>query len=103
MSVDHTADSSHYCICKLGVGKIMVYCNNRNCEKDIWFHLERIRMKEDDVTDDVPNSFDKTCRERKLQPSSSGIFPEGLNNMLRHNAVKKTDGPRVIIHCTLDI
>lgn len=49
MSVDHTADSSQYCICKLDVGEIMVYCNNRNCEKDTWFHIERIRMKEDDV------------------------------------------------------
>lgn len=45
----------------------------------------------------VQNSFDKTGRERKLQPSSSEIFPEGLNNMVRHNAVKETDGPRVII------
>lgn len=49
MSVDHTADSSQYCICKLDVGEIMVYCNNRNCEKDTWFHIERIRLKEDDV------------------------------------------------------
>lgn len=80
----------------------MVYCNNRNCEKDTWFHLERIRMKQNDVTDDVPNSFDKTGRERKLQLSSSGIFLEGLNNMVRHHAVKETDGPRVIIHWKLD-
>lgn len=49
MSVDHTADSSQYCICKLDIGEIMVYCNNRNCEKDTWFHIERIRMKENDV------------------------------------------------------
>lgn len=91
MSVDHTGDSSQYCICKLDVGEIMIYCINRNCEKDTWFHLERIRMKEDDVTNDVPNSFDKTGRESKLQPSSSGIFPEGLNDMVRHNAVKETD------------
>lgn len=47
--VDYTADTSQYCICKLNVGEIMVYCNNRNCEKGIWFHLERIRMKEDIV------------------------------------------------------
>lgn len=58
MSVDHTADSSQYCICKLDVGKIMVYCDNRNCEKGTWLHLERIRMKEDDVTDD-----DRFCFE----------------------------------------
>lgn len=73
MSVDHTADSSQYCICKLDIGEIMVYCNNRNCEKDTWFHIERIRMKENDVMmmfRIVPNSFDKTGRERKLQPSS---------------------------------
>lgn len=103
MSVDHIAESSQYCICKLDVGEIMVYCNNRNCEKGTWFHHERIRMKEDDVTDDVPNIFDKTCGERKLQPSSLGIFQESLYNMVRHNAVKETDGPRVIIHWTFDV
>lgn len=58
VSVDHTADSSQYCICKLDVGKIMVYCDNRNCEKGTWLHLERIRMKEDNVTDD-----DRFCFE----------------------------------------
>lgn len=51
----------------------------------------------------VPNSFDKTGRERKLQPSSLGIFAEGLNNMVRHNAVKETDGPRVIIYWKFDV
>lgn len=33
VSVDHTADSSQYCICKLDVGGTMVHCNNPNCEK----------------------------------------------------------------------
>lgn len=51
MSVDHTADSSQSVTVSLMV-EIMVYCNNRNCEKGTLFHLERIRMKEDDVTDD---------------------------------------------------
>lgn len=51
MSVDHTADSSQSVTVSL-MFEIMVYCNNRNCQKGTLFHLERIRMKEDDVTDD---------------------------------------------------
>lgn len=74
VSVDHTADSSQHCICKLNVGGTMIYCNNPNCEKGTWFHLECIGMEEDDVTDDdwfcSEECRQKRAVERKLQPTS---------------------------------
>lgn len=61
-----TADSSQYCTCKLDVGKIMIYCDNRNCEKCTWDHLERIRMKELlMMTGFVSNSFAKNGSWKK--------------------------------------
>lgn len=74
VSVDHTADRSQHCICKLNVGGSMFYCNNPNCEKGTWFHLECIGMEEDDVTDDYwfcsEECRQKRVVERKLQPTS---------------------------------
>lgn len=64
VSVDHTAYSSQYCICKLNVGGTVVYCNNPNCEKGTWFHLECIGMEEDDVTDDDWFCSEE-CRQKK--------------------------------------
>lgn len=42
VSIDHTANSSQYCVCKLDVGEIIVYCNNRNWEKGTWFRQKRV-------------------------------------------------------------
>lgn len=116
VSVDHTADSSQYCICKLDVGGTMVYCNNRNCENGTWFHLECIGLEEDDVTDE-----DWFCSEECRQKKGRGkkttadklkdlkkeyverLLWRGLNNMARHDAVKENDGPRMIIHWKFDM
>lgn len=111
VSVDHTADSSQYCICKLDVGGTMVYCNNRNCEKGTWFHLECLGMEEDDVTDDDWFCFEE-CRQKRGRGKKTTadklkdlkkeyverLLWRGLNNMARHDAVKENDGPRMIIH-----
>lgn len=111
VSVDHTADSSQYCICKLDVGGTMVYCNNPNCEKGTWFHLECIGMEEDDVTDDDWFCSEE-CRPKKGRGKKTTadklkdlkkeyvkrFLWRGLNNMVRHGAMIENDGPRMIIH-----
>lgn len=39
----------------------MVYCDNLNCEKGIWFYFECIGMEEDDVIDDDWFCFEECC------------------------------------------
>lgn len=64
VSLDETADTIPYCICKLDVGGTMVFCNNAGCEKGLWFHLECLGLEEDEVTDD--NWFcSEECRHKE--------------------------------------
>lgn len=59
----------------------MIYCNNRNCEKGTLFHLERIRMKEDDVTDDDDWFCSEKFRQKRVVKENYRFQLQGFLKM----------------------
>ena len=51
VATDKAIEESPYCLCKLITGGDMVYCCNTDCPRGSWFHLECLRLEQDDVTD----------------------------------------------------
>lgn len=112
-------DTYPFCICKEDVeGADMVYCENKNCPNGVWFHLECMDMTPDDVPDGKWYCSDD-CRNPK--PKKRGrkavvdklfdgkrnyaiaVMWRGLNQRVRHDAIRENDGPRMIMHWKFDM
>ncbi|XP_014678940.1 PREDICTED: uncharacterized protein LOC106818780 [Priapulus caudatus] len=105
-----------YCVCKQDFpGSAMIFCENRNCRRGTWFHLECIGMKEDDVPDGKWYCC-ISCHTSAESPTldyqgpvdvkrlyTSRLMWRGLNQKVRRDAIRENDGHRIILHWKFDM
>lgn len=112
-----------FCICKTEVpGSDLVFCDNRNCPRGVWFHLDCMNMESDDVpdgkwycSDDCKSSSitKKRKQKKKMTVAESMIDSKynytirliwrGLNQMVRRDAIRENDGKRMLLHWRFDM
>ena len=120
VAVDKFVATSLHCVCKLEVGGDMIYCFNKNCQFGQWFHLECIGLSEDDIPE-VSWFCSDICRNEKASARGKKkktvvdkfrdlkkeyvetLIWRGLNEMIRRDAIKENDGPRMIRHWKADM
>ncbi|KAL3867568.1 hypothetical protein ACJMK2_040455 [Sinanodonta woodiana] len=115
---------SDYCICKQDIpGSDMIFCENRNCDRGIWFHLECIEMDVENVPDGnwfCSNDCEtavfnkKSMKERKKKTVAESlndnkrnytilVMWKGLNQQVRRDAIRENDGERMLLHWRFDM
>ena len=106
-----------YCICNLNIGGEMVYCFNKKCEKGSWFHLECLGVTSDELPEGdwfCCSSCQKEASKKPRKRNAANLIDSkqeyvkqllwyGLNDLIRHDAVKENDGVRMIRHWKFDI
>ena len=120
VAIDRKIDKVLHCICKLDIGGTMIYCNNQDCDKGTWFHLECLGMEEDEVPEGewfccedcrISSTSRRGRKKKKTVENFKDLKLEyvqrllwrGLNCRARHDAVKENDGPRMIRHWKFDM
>ncbi|KAK6178242.1 hypothetical protein SNE40_013050 [Patella caerulea] len=116
-----TIDVYYYCICKLDIpGSKMIYCENRNCKRGIWFHYECVDLEEENVPEGLwfcspacekekakRKSKKKVCVADSLLDRKglyvSKVIWSGLNQKVRRDAIRENDGERIILHWKMDL
>ena len=59
-----------YCVCRTEQsGAIMVFCDNKNCLKGVWFHVDCLNMEEENITQGVWYCS-TTCEEENVKRKS---------------------------------
>ena len=122
LNQDEIQEDYQYCICKEDIpGATMIFCDNKNCTKGNWFHLECMEMAEEDVPDDKWYCSEE-CRFAKSKRGKSGkrrttsssltdhkrdyalmVMYRGLNQKVRRDAIRENDGELMIRHWKFDM
>ncbi|XP_056001447.1 uncharacterized protein LOC130048570 [Ostrea edulis] len=109
-----------FCICKLEKpGAIMIFCNNKNCTRGIWFHIECVEMEEEDIPEGVwycstDCEKEKSARRTKKKTMATTLTDfkmdyvllliwRGLSQMSRKDAIRENNGKMMIIHWKFDL
>jgi hypothetical protein len=109
-----------FCICNIErPGAVMIFCNNRNCPRGIWFHIECIDMEEEDIPeghwyccDDCEHQ--KSSRRTRKKTTATNLTDykmdyallliwKGLSQMSRRDAIRENNGKMIIIHWKYDL
>ena len=93
----------------------MVRCDNFRCEKQ-WFHYECFNLDEDGDLADVKWWCSEACQlENEPFPSEDIMTDDfvsnyskivtwlGLNEAVRHDAIRENDGPAMLKYWSLDM
>ncbi|XP_041357458.1 uncharacterized protein LOC121374422 [Gigantopelta aegis] len=122
----NTASDLHqpypYCVCKRDMPEeVMVYCENRHCNRGIWFHTFCMGMDEQDIPDGkwycsnvcADEAQEKRHYEHKKTATSNLqdntkhytilVMWYGLNQKVRRDAIRENDGPRMLLHWKFDL
>ncbi|XP_062611695.1 uncharacterized protein LOC134273511 isoform X2 [Saccostrea cucullata] len=113
-------DSYPYCVCKKEQhGAIMVFCENRNCPRGVWFHIDCIDMEEDDIPEGVwfcssgcekeksakknkKKTVANNLRDMKLDYTLLLIW-KGLSQISRKDSIRENNGKMIITHWKFDL
>lgn len=110
-----------YCVCRTEQpGAIMVFCDNRNCPKGVWFHIDCLNMDEEDIPEGVWYCS-TTCEEEKAKRKSQRkmttantladlkldyallLIWKGLSQMSRKDVLRENNGKMIITHWKFDL
>ena len=116
-----TEDSYQFCVCKTEIpGANMVYCDNKNCPRGVWFHLDCVDMEEDDIPEGKWYCCDE-CRQEKASKRNKRrkkvidnfidskrnytlrLLWRGMNQLVRRDAIRENDGERMLLHWKFDM
>lgn len=115
-------DTSYpYCLCKTEQpGAVMMFCDNRNCPRGVWFHIECLDMEEDDIPEGAWYCS-TTCEDEKAKKKSRKktttantladiklhyallLMWKGLSQLSRKDALRENNGNMIISHWKLDL
>ena len=102
-------ESYPFCVCKLEKpGAVMVFCNNRNCQRGVWFHIECVNMEEEDIPEGAwycsgDCEQEKSTRRIKKKTTANSLTDfkmdyvllliwRGLSQMSRKDAIRENNG-----------
>lgn len=113
-------ESYPFCVCKLEKpGAVMVFCNNRNCQRGVWFHIECVNMEEEDIPEGAwycsgDCEQEKSTRRIKKKTTANSLTDfkmdyvllliwRGLSQMSRKDAIRENNGKMMLIHWKFDL
>lgn len=109
----HINDEYSYCFRKEKADEstVMIACDSRACPNGIWFHLDCVNIRENEIPETFTCSDncrlyleqDRWGREQKTSDDSKADYSKalllhGLLELCRRDAIRENDGAHMMVH-----